>query len=224
MARDFNGSNQRAEGDWVGLNVPLTMAIWFNPANASVTHVLFQLGVAGASDQGRFTLNAHGALVGDPLRCSTVNSVGTSSFASTTTGFVAGTWQHACAVFSSSSSRAVYLNGSGKGTNSESRAINTPTKVNIGSSQSTTGNYPSHAKAALALPTIWEVALTDAEIALLAKPGFNPLHMRPEHIVWHSPLIGRFSPEIEIYGGNNLTLANSPPSADNPRQQEVVLF
>ncbi|WP_254509875.1 LamG domain-containing protein [Anatilimnocola floriformis] len=216
MARNLDGVSDYMQGSNVR-NVPFTMAIWFNPNAVTATLTLCSLCTGGVSDQSRFLLNCHGALAGDPLRASTVNSSGTSSFAATSTASVAGSWQHGCGVFGSASSRAVYLNGGGKGTESTSRAISNSAVVIAGAQQTTSGVYTSQFDGLLAHFTIWNVALTDAEVALIAKPGFDSTRMRPNAIIGHWPLIGRVSPEIDIRGGANLTLSGSPGAGDHPR-------
>jgi hypothetical protein len=221
MARDFNGSTQRLEGTMAAVNVPLTMACWMYPDNVTASLTVMQVGVAGASDQSRLTLNVHGALAGDPIRCTTVNSAGTSSFASTSTGYVANSWQHICAVYSGTSARAVFLNGAGKGTDSSSRPVNDMSTVNIGCSQTTTGTYPGYFAGRIAEAAIWNVALSDAEVALLAK-GMKPTQIQPANLIEYWPLIGRVSPEPGLYEGTGLALTNSPAAAEHLRMVEPL--
>ncbi|MFS2087150.1 LamG-like jellyroll fold domain-containing protein, partial [Stenotrophomonas geniculata] len=78
-----------------------------------------------------------------------------------------GTWNHALAVFASSTSRAAYLNGASKGTNVQSSS---PTGVN----RTTTSMVYVSAASSLFFPgdlaevAMWNVALTDADAAILA--------------------------------------------------------
>jgi hypothetical protein len=59
---------------------------------------------------------------------------------------------------------------------------------------------------------IYGVALSDAEVAQLAT-GVSPLLVRPGDILNYYPLIGRASPEIDLVGGNNLTVTGAAAGA-----------
>ncbi len=99
---------------------PLTLEAWFNPNNVTGSHVLLAIS-DGAVGGAWFQLYAAGADAGDPLRAQ-AHHIGKPSetFASTTTSFLADTWQHGCATFTSATSRACYLNGGGVGTDTAS--------------------------------------------------------------------------------------------------------
>ncbi len=62
---------------------------------------------------------------------------------------------------------------------------------------------------------LWNVALSDAEIASLANPGVSPLRMRRDSLVAYWPLNGQ-SPEIDIVGRKDLTLFGAPTVAEEP--------
>lgn len=149
------------------------------------------------------------------VRAYTKEGGGTYDYAATSTTFAADTWFHACAVYAAVDDRAAYLNGGGKGTSSdtvEPAGINTTTVGDLGSGFSM---YSGR----LAEVAIWNVALTDAEVSILAD-GYSPLLIRPESLVGYWPTIGRHSPEIDLVGGNDLTLNSGdsgPVAAAHPR-------
>ena len=60
---------------------------------------------------------------------------------------------------------------------------------------------------------IWSVALTDAEIASLAK-GFSPRRIRPQSLVFYAPLLRNLQ---DLRKGLALTAVNSPTVANHPR-------
>lgn len=62
---------------------------------------------------------------------------------------------------------------------------------------------------------VWDVALTAAEVASLSK-GFAPSLIRPGSLVNYWPIIGRYSPEIDVMGGGGLTLTGTSAAA-HPR-------
>ena len=63
---------------------------------------------------------------------------------------------------------------------------------------------------------MWDVALTDDEVATLAK-GVCPLFVRPGNLLAYWPLIGNNSPEIDCVGRFEMTLTNSPGTSAHPR-------
>jgi hypothetical protein len=125
------------------------------------------------------------------------------SFASTTTGSaVTGTglvtnnaWNHLGAVFTSASSRAVYVNGGNKATNS------TTVNVNMGGLDDMLfGAFSVGANALtdgyLAEMGVWNTALSDADMASLGG-GFSCHLVQPGGLIVHLP--GVRSP-IDIRG------------------------
>ena len=88
-------------------------------------------------------------------------------------------WFHACAVLTSLTDRAVYLNGStDKGTNTSSIAMTGFNKWDIG-----TQNGGDVWQGNIAEVAIWNVPLSDFEIDLLAKRRLSPLFVRPRNLV-----------------------------------------
>ena len=137
---------------------------------------------------------------------------GSHAAAETTTGIASiNTWNHVAAVFASNSSRSPYLNGGSKDTSTVAQNTVTSDKIFIG--QGLGSGYTSGRIADVA---IWNAALTDTEIAILAL-GYSPLTIRPQSLVSYWPLIGRTSPEIDLVGGYGLTLVNAPTAAAHPR-------
>ncbi len=119
------------------------------------------------------------------------------------------TWQVASCSFTGDDSIAVYMDGGNKGTYGPTGhgAIDADA-VAIGvSADSTPYGYAS---AAIAEVAIWNIELSDAEHALLAK-GYSPLFVRPEALVFYAPLIRG---EIEKIGGLALTAQINAPDID----------
>ena len=64
---------------------------------------------------------------------------------------------------------------------------------------------------------LWDVGLSDDEMAALAK-GFSPLLVRPESLRSYWPILGAGAPEPNLVdSGANLTVTGSVPKADHPR-------
>lgn len=183
--------------------VPLTLSCWFNPDNVTGNHTLLGL-FDDTSQADAFYISASGASTNDPLHAITV-AANNFSF-SLVNGFVAGSWQHAGGVFGATTSRIAYLNGVA---GTPETTLRTPVGVDntwIGKFQGTSTVYSD---VSVAEAAVWDVALTAAEMAILAK-GYSPLFVRPESLVGYWPLIGRLSPETSVVDSTyNLALNGS---------------
>jgi len=116
-----------------------------------------------------------------------------------------GKFHNVCAVFETAALRHCYMDGANKG--SEATSKTAPTLIDnlrIGR-YGPNSRWPNadNCTAELTNATIWNVALTDAEVAMVGS-GINPLTIRPTAIVFHSPLNGRGPTEQDIVG--SLTL------------------
>ena len=129
----------------------------------------------------------------------------------TSTGATISTWHHACGVAASTTSRAAYIDGGSKGTNASTHTYATYDRTTISSEQ---GTSPSrYFNGRIAEAAIWNVALLDAEIDLLAK-GFSPLFFQPQNLVFYAPLIR--DEDFDKVGGLSLTPTNSPTVETHP--------
>ena len=164
---------------------------------------------------GALRLAYRGDLVNDPIYAVVRTTGGMFADASVDSGVAANTWAHAAAVFASTTSRTAYTNGTAGTTNTTSRdagtSINTVDVGNFGGGTLLDGQVAEAA--------IWTVALTTAEIALLAD-GLSPLFVRPQSLAFYAPLFGRAGAggeEEDWVGGAPLTATGSPTVAEHPR-------
>lgn len=184
--------------------LPFTMACWFNPDDVTGDYALMS-NAENAATFERYRLEARGSAVGDPVRADARNRAGTSGTAATSTSYSASTWQHACAVFASTTSRSAYLNGGGKITNTTNVTIANAMNdfsigrtLNAGSSSNLYNGLIAHA-------CMWSVALSDAEVAALAG-GDHPLTVQRASIVEYVPLTN----STVMLGTGTLTTNGSP--------------
>lgn len=206
MAREFiNGSSEFLRRNSAILtNEPMTMACWFNPDTTNTHYVLMCI---GSSSSGKdWDLRVEGTT--SKVRAAKLN--GSSIWAQATATYSSGSWQHAAGTFGANNARAAFYNGANKGTNSTNVSDPTVARTSIGARYRNTTDR--HMDGEIAEACIYNVVLTDDEIALLAQ-GISPLHVRPQSLVAYWPLIGRHSPEIDIVGGFDMTL-NGTPTAD----------
>lgn len=159
--------------------------------------VAINIGNSADSNDNFFALRPAGSVAGDPIQASTL--AGSLASATTTTGYTVGTWHHIAGVYAAVDDRSAYIDGGSKGTNTASR---TPSGVNQLRIGSRTGTSPSgHLDGQIAECAIWNVALADAEIAVLATGVIPPL-VRPSALVHYAPLTRNL---IDIVGGVTLT-------------------
>lgn len=200
--------------------MPLTLACWFNADDVTTSYPLIHIG--GSSNRG-FILEASGGVASDPVRARQFNNSGTSQSASSSSGYTASTWYHAAGVFTSTTSRAAFLNGGSKGTNTTlNSAPSSLTNFIVGRYNSTAVNLLG----AVADVAVWNVALTDAEIAILGT-GVCPLFVRPASLIHYVPLIGeqntsdrRVNSVMSITGSNHAVEAH--PRIFYPRSRLIV--
>lgn len=212
MARSFTAASshylQRSSA--VVSGVPLTMACWFNSSSATLAQFLMSIGASASEDY--FTLVARGDTGGDPMGAA-VRSVATSAVANSTTGYSTGVWHHAAAVFTSSTSRAAFLDGGSKGTDATNLTPSGMALTGVGRlSRLTPTGYTS---GMIAEAAIWSAALTDAEVASLAR-GVCPTQIRPASLAAYWPLYGRTDPEPDPWRALGLTVTGAT-AADHPR-------
>lgn len=164
--------------------LPMTISIWFRPSNLTDLQNLVIVNNSSLTDTGCYIVY-RADQAGKPLGA--VNRHADTSFgeADLNSGFSSGVWAHCAGVFSSASSRSVFVNGS--------KATNTTSSTPPTAMQSIhVGHYAtavSYCDGQLAELGIWNVALTDDEITALAR-GLSPLRVRPSALVNYYPLIG----------------------------------
>lgn len=141
------------------------------------------------------------------------NGRGVGIFAlATTTLITINTWHHLAASSAAANSHAVWLDGGGKSTS----VVNVVAAGIDDTLLSLNRRRNGYFSGRLAESAVWNAALTDAEIAILAA-GYSPLFVRPQSLVAYWPLIGRLSPEHDPVGGFDMALTNAPTQAPHPR-------
>lgn len=193
---------------------PCTMAIWCRPTGAGGTsQALFSLKYSvAADDRDHATLTRDVGAAGKFLHYIS-DYYGVAAYTQCAASYVVGQWHHVCAVMTSTTSRAIFMDGGNKATNTVTVAAPGWDRVSVGHVPETTHYYGN---ADLAEAALWSIALTDADVALLGL-GLSPLFVRPDALVFYAPLLGATSPEIELVGRRELALVNAPPVVPHPR-------
>ncbi len=210
MARLFDDASNEyllASGTTLGISdYPFTMAAWFN-SDTAVKQTVIGFGDADAVAYHRLYLRDPSDL---NVWAYSRNPTHGGRFAVTSTQWSTATWHHACAVFTATNNRAVFLDGGGKGTNAVQCDFDAVDQTGIGANvDSSVGDKMSGSIAEVA---VWNVALTDAEVAILAA-GYSPLFVRPQNLVAYWPLIRGLTDPV---GGYDMTASGTVVSV-HPR-------
>lgn len=190
---------------------PFTMAGWGNSNDATVDQAAIQIQDKDVGNH-HWKLQWQGATAGDPLRFISRSNLATATI-DTTSGFTAGTWHHGAAVETSAINHTVYIDGGSDATITTSVTPTGMDSISIGRAGDSTPD--AYFSGDLAEVAVWDVAFTAPQMALLAK-AVSPLLVRPEALVFYCPIIGRYSPEIDVVGGRDMTVTGAVASA-HPR-------
>ena len=206
MAYTANGTTQYLTASAPVTAVPVTIAAFFYPT-ASGNGAIGYLGVATSQDRLQLTYRNSGTIQ--------AYAQGGGSFPSieTNTTTPLNTWAHACAVFSSNSSRSIFLNGGNSQTSTAatfSQGAFTSANIFARTAASSVGTF---FQGSIAEFGIWNAALTAEEIASLAK-GMTCDKVRPQNLVFYAPLVRDL---IDQKGGRVITNNNGATVANHPR-------
>lgn len=194
---------------------PCTIAAWYKPSNNTSNHSIVYIG--STADARRFLLYRTGTSGGNVVRASSVpdgggagaDAVGSTAVTDTTR------WYHLAAVFESSTSRRVYVDGVLDGTETTAITTTSLNRYAIGARGAPAPTWGLYASAKIAEVGVWSVALTDAEILQLAK-GANPQWVQRKALQSYVPLYTGLSPDLDLTG-RTVGLTNAPTqSTDHP--------
>lgn len=212
MARAYTSasSHKLQHDNAAATDVPLTIACWARTASTATTQAIAAIGQRATNAQ-RYQLffNNTGRIAG---YCQ--NGAGTqlSNFSdSSGVNYAANTWYHAAVVFASTTSRTVYRDGGNAGSDTTSVTVGTVTTTNFGT-RFDGAAFGAYLNGQTAEGGVWNVALSAAEIASLAK-GVSPLAVRPEALVAYWPMYGNNSPEDDWFGNFDLTVTGATKAA-----------
>ena len=121
-----------------------------------------------------------------------------------------GHWVPVIGIFTSDSSRTIYVYDGGSATNTESSGALDVDYLSYGAFWQNSAIQLLNG--AVSMGGIWDVALTVAEVSVLLR-GYHPVFVRPQSLVGCYPMIG--GELIDIIGGNDLTTVNAPAKSEN---------
>ena len=211
MARLFDDGNSEylSRSDTLGISAyPFTFACWFN-SDAALNQTLMSFGSIAQARHQELRLR-------DPADSDVImlTYTGGNAFAATSNQWSTNTWHHACGIVAGDADRSVFLDGGGKGTDATSQTFSgvyDRTAIGVRISNNVFAQYMS---GNIAEAAVWDVALTDTEVAILAA-GYSPLFVRPQNLVAYWPLVR--DNDNDIVGGYSLTPTNTPSISAHPR-------
>lgn len=209
-ARMFDGSSSYANSaiTWSGSVGSISAWVKLNSTNSACA-----VASIGSAANTRHHI---GFSSGGIPTATTVNSSGgtTASALGSANPCSSNVWVHLTGVFASSTSRKIYLDGVPVATNTS--AVTVASFDRITAAMRVNGSAVGlFCPGSIAELGVWNVALTDAEVASLGA-GARPIRVRPASLKFYSPLAGEASPEVNFIG-TAATLTNAPTAVAHPR-------
>ena len=188
---------------------PFTMAGWGRTNDNSVIQTV--AGLADVDTTNKYVALWFGAVgTAAVIRAWVINAGAGGVEANTSTQYSENIWHHLCGVYEADDIH-VYLDGGGKGSlGSNGKVIPEFDNVSVGMMRDSSPDQEMSGD--LAEAAVWDVALTDAEVAILAA-GYSPLFVRPQSLIFYAPLIRGLNDKV---GGLTLTADGTTVSA-HPR-------
>jgi hypothetical protein len=186
---------------------PVTLACWFNRSTTGAAMGLVAISNNTSTNFQQLSLSS--SATNEILAVSNAGApiVAALPYAAT------NQWDHGCAVFASDSSRQVFLNATGSTVQTNTVSVTGENVTSIGSRPAGAGIFGQFFSGLIADVGIWNVALTAAEIASLAK-GMACDKVRPQSLVFYAPLARDL---IDVRGGRAITNNNTATVASHPR-------
>jgi hypothetical protein len=196
MACGINGATDYFTFSPPVTGTPFTLSVW---VYAPTLNSRFVINMANGESYHSLLYLSDGTAIARSF----VSGDGSFNGQSTTSGFTAAAWHHLCGVWTSNANRQIYLNGSSGTANTTTKNVGTLTSASAAAS---TGVHY------IADIGIWNVALTAAEIASLAK-GFSASRVRAASLLHYMPLVRA---RQEVKTGAALTDVGTPTVQTHP--------
>lgn len=204
----FSNSNKVRLASGLITAAPVTFACWFYASGLGSFKTLLALCNSGAAIDRNFL----GMKATSSNTISAEVGTGAGSYGGASVGTISAGWNHACAIHYDSTNRAAFANGEGKGTSADNRSPSGINRLSFGSQDNAGSGQPIASGDMLAEVGIWDVALTDEEVASLGK-GIVPALIRPQSLVLYAPLVRT----LYDAKGNALSIIGSLSVSDHPR-------
>jgi hypothetical protein len=202
MSREFDDASSEYLQVAISQSEAFTLACWTWLDDES-NHSLLSFGQSAGTYYHALMFYSHA------LQAYSLGSSSDGASASSAPGV--SEWFHGCGVWAAADDRRCYLNGGNKGTNATTVTVASPNQFRVGVTGDSTP-YGYH-DGKIAEVGLWNVALTDAEVAILGA-GYSPLFVKPENLIAYWPLIR--DEDQDRVGGYDFTAYNTPTVAAHP--------
>lgn len=189
--------------------IPITFAAW-----ARINDLTTDSGIMACGDTGGTSYFGIRVVQTTGIPQAVARSASVNANAAAGAAITLNQWHHVCGVYTNNSSRACFLDGANKGTNATAVTPASLDTTAIGATYFS-GVLQVPADGDVAEVAMWNAALTDAEVALLAS-GVSPMTVRPASLIAYWPITGRVSPEISFVGEFPMTLNGAPVQSQHP--------
>lgn len=217
MARLFDDA-QSEYLEWSGASPPVsgppfTLACWVRTDTDAADQALMWLGDKDSATSVIGSLELVAVAGGNRYVCAKSVS-GATEGAALTGNYGTNAWHHVCARFTTTAFRRIILDGASGDTDTTVVGGATADRVSIGRRGDSTPS--AYVSGAVAEAAIWTAALSEMEIAALAK-GFSPLQVKPHTLVAYWPLGGfAGSNDNDRLGDYDLSALGTPSWTDHP--------
>lgn len=176
MAVVLDGSSQYLSGASTLLtNEPIDMVIYGYCGSSTAYQVALNLGNGGGAS-GNYDVVWAGSAGGDPISCLKQTDGAVNGQADTSSGYSTNTWFLGASTFISNTSRAAFINGGSKGTNTTSITDPTPDNIAIGASLNSSASVYFNGR--LAEAYVISANMTDGQHGTAGK-GVSPFWLVP---------------------------------------------
>lgn len=211
MARSFaSASSQYLSTTTIpSVTYPWSMAVRFYVSSVSAEQCVFSLWNSSTNTHWFRML----ADVGGRIRYA-VQAGGGPTVMSSLSQKITGLWWSALVIETAANNHRWYFNGQTASTTNN----RTPTgidRLTFGYDGGSAG--PDYFDGLICDAAFWEGVALSADDAAQLYAGASPQLVRPDALTNYWPMIGQYDPEIDVVGGLNLTLNNSPTAGDHPR-------
>jgi len=212
VAIDFDTNIRGVRSQVVIPAAPFTICGWVKvndfPAG---NHILMYNGENAASNVHQFALQYRSSNSKWNFNCA---AGGLTSRATCIANLTVGQWQHVAAVAVATNDRRCFMDGGNKGTSTTNLTpvfTRTP-EFQIAGGEAAWGTQ--QCDVVMAHWTVWDVSLSDAEVASLAT-GMSPLNMHPDNITAYWPFNNATDLKDIINGTYDLTLTGTSSAIDD---------
>lgn len=211
MSYSFNGSTQYLSATPlpVTLGNTFSMSAWFHSSGgANTNRGLISVYSTGNNARCCMKIGSNNL-----LQAHTQGAVSATRIHSSLTSISLDVWYHGFAVFPNNLLPTIYLNGTIGSTTINinlSFGIGTTAEFAIGLERASTSWF----NGLIANVAIWNTNTISSNEIISLSQGINPSKIRPQSLVFYSPLIRDFT---DIVGGKTISNNNGVTVADHPR-------